>query len=104
MATVRHYTSSDGLTGIKNDMAINAARGNPVGVHVEVAPFGAASTGAQETGAFGSGAYIQFQVPQNSLVSTYVGPRSTAIIPTNNPLPLNGTNPTFVNIPWWRLW
>jgi hypothetical protein len=51
------------LQGIKADNAINPGRGNPPGVHVEVAPFGPAKSASAETGAFGKGAYVDFKSP-----------------------------------------
>lgn len=99
---VRHYTSSEGLAGIKADSAINPARGG--GVHVEVGPsFGPAKTGSAQTGAHGSGAYVEFDAP-GTIIPTYVGPRQTGVIPTATPLPLNDLNPVFQNTPWWKFW
>jgi hypothetical protein len=80
------------LQGIKADNAINPGRGNPPGVHVEVAPFGPAKSASAETGAFGKGAYVEFQVPKSTIQSTNVGPRNTGVIPSNSAVPLQGTN------------
>ena len=96
---VRHYTSPEGLKGIQGDMAINPSRGG--GVHVETGPFGPASTGARETGAAGRGAYVEFDAP-NVMQPTKVGPRNTAVIPSEQPVPIQNLNPTFRTIPWWQ--
>jgi hypothetical protein len=92
------------LQGIKADNAINPGRGNPPGVHVEVAPFGPAKSASAETGAFGKGAYVEFQVPKSTIQSTNVGPRNTGVIPSNSAVPLQGTNATFKQSSWWKFW
>ena len=102
LVSVRHHTSRSGLQGIKSDGAINAGRGNPPGVHVEVAPFGSAKSASAETGAFGKGAFVEFEVPPSSIQRTNVGPRNTGVIPTNSALPLQGTNATFNKSSWWK--
>lgn len=105
---VRHYGN---VSGIEADAAINpssAARGAGTGlsgVHVEVAPFGEMSTAAAELGAVpGSIGYVEFNAPAN-MVKTYVGPRNTAIIPTETPLALESLRPVYVPAkPWWKFW
>ena len=102
---VRHYTSNEGLAGIKQSQSIVPSRGNPIGVHVEVGPnFGPAATGSADTGAAGRGAFVQFTTPKSSLQPTYVGPRQTAVIPTQTPLSIARQNPTYVSKPWWKFW
>jgi RHS repeat-associated protein len=98
---VRHYTSPAGLKGIKGDMAINPSRGG--GVHVETEPFGPASTGARETGAFGRGAHVEFDAP-GAMQPTKAGPRNTAVIPSDQPVQIQELNPTFKTMPWWKFW
>jgi hypothetical protein len=73
------------------------------GVHVEVNPVGLIKSALKDVGATYGGAYVDFQVPCTSLVPTHVGPRQTAVIPTNSPLPLQGTNAKF-RTTWWRFW
>jgi hypothetical protein len=102
----RHYTSREGLKGIRRTLTIFPARAADVGgegVHVERQPFGSARGGAAETGAFGSGAYIEFDEPPGALRTT-VGPRNTAVIPTRIPLGLGGLNPEFVEVSSWKWW
>lgn len=101
-ARARHYTSPEGLAGIKTDGAINPARGG--GVHVETGPpFGSVKTAKEETGAAGSGAYVEFDAP-GGMRPTNVGPRKTAVIPTDKPLPIQNLNPTYRKAPWWKFW
>ena len=95
LARVRHHTSLEGVRGIKSDGAINPGRGSPVGVHVETAPFGPSKTASAETGAFGKGWFVEFDVPPSSVSPTKVGPRSTGVIPTNKPLSIKNANPRF---------
>ncbi len=95
LVRVRHYTSSAGARGIKKDGAINPGRGDPAGVHVEIAPFGRSKTATGETGAFGKGRFVEFDVPRSSIQPTKVGPRNTGVIPTNRPLDIRGANPRF---------
>lgn len=107
----RHHTNSSGLSGIKDAQAINASRGQPYGVDVEVEPFGNVLPGRGgpkgDLGSAGEGAYVEFDLPGNA-VSTYgIGPRNTARIPTggpSTPLSLEGLNPKFVSVPWWKFW
>jgi hypothetical protein len=96
------------LAGIKNDNAINPGRGEPPGVHVETEPFGPTKPGLEgpkaETGAKVDGAYVEFDLPPNAQ-KTNIGPRNTAVVPTDKPLPLDGLNPKFVETrPWWKFW
>lgn len=98
---VRHHTSPEALASIQEQGVINPSRGG--GVHVETEPFGPARTASQETGAFGRGAYVEFDSPLD-VVPTNVGPRNTGVIPSTSPLPLEGTNPAFVTRPWWKFW
>jgi hypothetical protein len=96
------------MKGIQRDGAINPARGEPLGVHVETEPFGTTKPGrggpAAETGAAREGACVEFDLPDYA-IPTHVGPRNTAVIPTPDPLPLEGLNPRFVLVRRWRnLW
>ncbi len=108
-ARCRHHTDRQGLRGIKRDNAIEPARGEPVGVHVEIEPFGTArpypeySSPARQTGAKGGGAYVEFDLPDNA-VRIVVGPRNTAVIPSEVPLPLAGRHAVFVMVRWWQFW
>ncbi len=100
----RHHTSPESLSGIRSMQAINPARGDPVGVHVEVGPgFGPARTASAETGAAGRGAYVELDLTR-PMKPTFVGPRDTAVIPTDVPLPLKNSNPRFVRLTWWKFW
>jgi hypothetical protein len=105
---VRHYTSYEGLQGIQDSGEIWASRGDPIGVHVEVGPnFGPAATGATDTGAAAQGTrgvYVEFDAPGAMVPTPWVGPRTTAVIPTTSPLPISSLNPTFVKPPWWKIW
>ncbi|GAB2191041.1 hypothetical protein MAH1_26490 [Sessilibacter sp. MAH1] len=94
---VRHHTNKDGIKGIKQDQAINEARGIPIGVDVEVAPFTNPKTASAETGAFGSGYFVEFDIPVSSLIRTKVSESNikTAKIPTEIPLPIGDKNPKF---------
>ncbi|WP_318248148.1 RHS repeat-associated core domain-containing protein, partial [Escherichia coli] len=98
---VRHHTSTEGIDGISKDGSINPARGNPVGVHVEVEPFGDPKTAGAETGAWKNGSYVEFDASKDSLTKTNVGPRNTAVIPTDDPLPLNDKNPIYKKDSFW---
>lgn len=91
---VRHHTDKGGSKGIKNDGAINPSRGEPQGVHVETEPFGSPRTASAETGAYGRGRYVEFDAPEN-MIRTNVGPRNTAVIPSEGPLPINNSNPIY---------
>ena len=105
----RQHTDWKGLLGIKSDFAINPSRGEPPGVDVEVGPpFGITTPGwggpAAETGAAGEGAYVEFD-SLGTEITTQVGPRTTARIPTDRPLDLHGLNPMFVGLRrWWEFW
>ncbi len=107
LVTVRHHTDPASLKRIKSDNAIKAGRpagwDDTIGVHVEVEPFGPAKSAARQVGATNKGAFVEFQIPETSLKPTYVGPRKTAVIPTNNALSLEGKAATFHQT-WWRFW
>jgi hypothetical protein len=103
---VRHYTSREGLRGIRRTMTIFPARAADAGgegVYVERQPFGPARTGAAETGSFGKEAYVEFDEPPGA-VTTNVGPRYTAVIPTQVPLDVSRLEPEYVEISWWKWW
>jgi RHS repeat-associated protein len=108
---VRHYTDIAGITGIRSDGAVRASstmRGagtGRAGVHVEVEPFGPASSAADEMGAVKGGAYVEFDAPDGMIPTRRIGPRNTALIPTEAPLQLEGRNPVFAEPrPWWKFW
>lgn len=94
---VRHITDKTGRNGIKKDGAINPSRGNPIGVHVEVAPFGNLKDAAKELGTArkNSKNVVEFDMPKSALKPTYVGPRNTAVIPTKKPLNITNKKPKF---------
>jgi hypothetical protein len=107
---VRHHTDWQGLDGIRGSGNIRPSRGVPLGVDVEVGPnFGPARTAMRELGAAGNKrqpAYVEFDAPENMMptdITSYA--RSSARIPTNRPLPINGLNPKFVKVrEWWQFW
>ena len=112
---VRHHTNDESLDNIRRMEAILPARGDmgfEAGVHVEVEPFGSAKpnkTGPQEeTGASGGGAFVEFDAPPSMVVTLFIGPRRTAIIPTgiDEPLSLRGLNPRYVKVRarFWQFW
>ena len=97
------------MKGIQKDGAIKIARGDPPGVDVEVEPFGRANpfilgSPKNETGAKGSGAYVEFDLPENIVDQPWVGARTTARIVTETPLRLEGLRPVFVRIRLWQIW
>jgi hypothetical protein len=48
---------------------------------------------------------VEFDLPEGSIpTSPMVGPRNTARIPTETSLSLEGLNPRFVTVPWWKFW
>jgi len=107
LVQVRHHTTTDGLSGIKSSRFINASRGEPFGVDVEVSPFLKPSTvnmGQLGGGAKGGGGFIEFTVSRSQLITppTYLGGTGNAgrIVTGGAPFNLSGTNPTFVRN-WW---
>ncbi|MEZ2795165.1 RHS repeat domain-containing protein [Proteus terrae] len=99
---VRHHTSVEGLEGIKRDQSIWPARGEPIGVHVEVAPFSDAHNGGYAVGANGKGSYVEFEVRRDTLVKTFIwSERNTAIIASNQPLSLKDKKAVFKKQSWW---
>lgn len=105
----RHHTDAEGLNGIQKDGAIKIARGDPPGVDVEVEPFGPVSPFSHgnpkdQTGAYGRGAYVEFDLPSNAVRQPWLGPRNNARIPTKGPLSVAGLNPVFVILRWWQPW
>lgn len=91
-ARVRHHTSVEAAKRIKESGLINPSRGG--GVHVETMPFGSTKSASAETGAFGKGAYVEFDTP-TIIKPTNVGPRNTGVIPTNKPLSIIKANPKY---------
>lgn len=113
----RYHTDKAGLEAIRRDNAIipsGTARGPVEGVHVELKPFGPVysripgQSAAEQVGAANrraQGYYVEFDVPVlTSLVAHKVGPRNTAIIPTVEPLSLEGLHARFVSPKWWHFW
>jgi len=89
------------MQGIKRNMAIKPSRGEPVGVDVEVEPFGPPQTGKSETGAIGDGYFVEFDLPEGAVPTPTIGPRNTRKIPTDEPLDISPRNPEFHRIwPW----
>ncbi|HCD1085672.1 TPA: RHS repeat-associated core domain-containing protein [Proteus mirabilis] len=101
MVRVRYHTSVEGLEGIKNTQSINPARGTPIGVHIEIVPFGDPKTAGADIGSWKSGSYVEFEVPKEMIVETNVGPRKTGVIPTEQPLSLHNKNTVFKKQSWW---
>jgi len=56
-----------------------------------------------DTGSAAEGAFVEFDLPENA-ISTQVGPRNTARIPTDTPLPIAPLNPKIVRRPRWKIW
>lgn len=81
----------------------------PIGVDVEIEPFGLVNpyslrSPKRETGAQGGGAYVEFELPNNAILRPGIGPRNTARIPTDQPLALASLRPRFVKIRFWQIW
>src|SRR5262249_15143642 len=90
----------------------NVARG----IHVEIEPFGTTRPFRKEGRSClqndlaikKNGAYVEFDVPPGIDMLEYsCGSRKTALVPTDQPLSLEGLNPVFVKVPryfweWWR--
>jgi hypothetical protein len=80
-----------------------------MGVHLEVEPFGSTVPGLggprAETGAAHEGAFVEIDLPENSVPYPHIGPRNNVVVPTDKPLPIDGLNSTFVKVRrWWNLW
>jgi len=106
---VRHWTTKEGLAGIRTGGSINPARaywgdGTGIGVHFELGPdFGPAKTAKDELGLpyRDSYSYVEFDAPPG-WERTYVGTRQSGMIETGlTPLNLDGLNPTYKSVPWW---
>ena len=99
---IRHHTSVEGLEGIKRKQSIWPTRGEPIGVHVEVAPFGDVHNDGYAVGANGKGSYVEFEVRRDTLVKTFIwSERNTAIIASNQPLSLKDKKAVFKKQSWW---
>lgn len=76
-------------------------------MHVEIEPFRTTTPGPggprAETGCFAEGAYVEFDLPPG-WITTDVGPRRTAVIPTAGPLDISLLNPKYVARRWWWPW
>src|SRR5438874_7591633 len=113
---VRHHTSDEGLDGIRAEGAVHMSRGygTPLGVHVEVEPFGTTrpeqegqASPKAELGLQRGGAFVEFDLPADLAVFRYEFPkRHAAIILTNSSLSLKDLNPTFVRVRrwFWEIW
>lgn len=102
LVRVRHHTSSSGLKGIKNSGSINASRGKPYGVDVEVTPFLKPTN--VNLGQAGRGSYIEFSIPRSQLTTPpgFMGGTGNAgrIVTDGAPLNLSGSAPRFVRWNW----
>lgn len=102
---VRHHTDIQGLAGIKKTGQINISRGKPYGVDVEVALF--KNPSEVNLGQKGKGAYIEFSHPEHNIITPpgYLGGNGNAgRIPTNTPINIRNSNPTFKYWQWWKIW
>jgi hypothetical protein len=68
----RHHTDAEGVHGIRKDNAIKPSRGEPIGVDVEVEPFGSVNpygsrSPKREIGSKGDGAYVEFDLPEGTI-------------------------------------
>jgi len=101
---VRLYSTDKGLTGILRDRAINLARGDPIGVHVEVGPnFGPVRTAGRELGTADpdkTAGYVEFDAPAELRPTFGFSARKTGVIPAKAPLRIDQLNPTFVRPLW----
>lgn len=102
---VRHHTSASGLKGIKSSMSINASRGKPYGVDVEVAPF--LNPKKVEVGQNASGSYVEFSVQNKQLspIPGYMGGTGNAarIVTEGEALKVNNADPKFVKWDWFKI-
>ena len=99
---VRHHTSKDGIKGIKKSGSINASRGKPHGVDVELYPFKRPSL--VNMGQSGKGSYVEFFVHKSRIspIPGYMGGFGNPgrIVTGGSPLIIRNLNPKFVNT-WW---
>lgn len=100
---VRHHTSSAGLSGIKNSGYINASRGVPYGVDVEIAPF--VKPSLVDMGQAGRGAFVEFSIQRSQLapIPGYMGGvgSSGRIVTGGSPLYIQNANSRFIRWNWW---
>jgi hypothetical protein len=90
-------------------MAIKPSRGEPIGVDDEVEPFGPVNPYTRrnpkdQTGSFGKGAFVEFDLPSPAIPAFGIGPRNNYRIPTESALSLIEMRPAFVVIRWWQIW
>lgn len=79
-----------------------SSRGEPIGVDVEVEPFGPTRSAGDELGAFAGEAFVEFDLPRNHVPTPWVGPRNTARIPTGgDSLDISNLNPKFKKVGRW---
>lgn len=103
MVQVRHHTSPTALKAIKRSGLINASRGEPYGVDVEVPPFLRATE--VQLGQAAKGSYIEFSVPKSQVgppVYKGIGGKGNAgrIVTGGAPLKISGSAPKFVRWNW----
>lgn len=58
-----------------------------------VANTGPAANAAEDTGASQSGAYVEFDAPENVIQTENVGPRNTGMIPSDKPVDISQMSP-----------
>lgn len=97
------------MEGIRRDGSIWLSRGEPPGIDVEGEPFGTLipflySSPKEETGAYGRGAYVEFDLPESSIPQPWVGRRRSFRIPSGVPFSIRDLNPVFVTVRWWEIW
>ena len=88
--------------------------GTPLGVHVEVEPFGTTRPfrrgkpcAKNDLGIVANGAFVEFDFPADRRLIRYeFGKRDVGIILTDEPLRLEGLNPRFVKVrrKFWEFW
>jgi hypothetical protein len=104
LVAVRHHTSAEGLSAIKESGTINASRGEPFGVDVEIQPFMKPSE--VKLGQAGTGAYVEFSVPASDVgppADGFLGGTGNAgrIATGGAPLNIQNAIPKFVIWKWW---
>ena len=102
LVSVRHHTSKAGLRGIKNSGSINASRGRPYGVDVEVAPFLKPTN--VNLGQAGRGSFVEFAVPRSQIspIPGFMGGTGNAgrIVTGGAPLNISNSGARFVKWNW----
>jgi hypothetical protein len=114
---VRHHTGDENLEHIREIGVLKVSRGwgdVPSGIHVEVQPYGTTRpyragkpSPKGELSLMEDGAFVEFDIPADLPLRPYkYSVRNTAIIVTDQPLPLGGLQPVFVKVRrhWWEFW